>query len=188
MQEQKVFTYNAENEKLVGIETLPDNTSGKLATVVLVHGFCVDKSDKGMFDPLAQLLAEAGFAAYRFDFSGRGESEGNYEKTALTKMKNDLAKILEFVKKQPKVDKKRIGILAQSLGTSVTVALEPKVNSIVLLGSIVHPKEVLRVSSPWKKLDENGISIKNRPNGEVVTISSQFWKDFDNYDLLKSVK
>ncbi len=187
MQEKKVFIYNANGEKLVGIETLPDKVEEKLPAIVLVHGFCVTKSESGMFDALAQKLVEAGFASYRFDFSGRGESEGNYEKTTLTKMKDEMAKILEFVKSRPNIDENRIGILGQSLGTPVTVALEPKVKAIILMGAVARPKEILRVSSPWKKLDEKGVSIKIRPNEEVITIGPQFWSDFDNYNLLKCI-
>ena len=40
----------------------------------------------------------------------------------------------------------------------------------------------------WEKLDQSGISIKTKPNGEIIRIGPQFWKDFDKYDLLKSVK
>ena len=34
---------------------------------------------------------------YRFDFSGCGESEGDYSKTSLSKLKSDLSKIVDFV-------------------------------------------------------------------------------------------
>ncbi len=189
MQEKKVFLFNTEKEKLVGIKTLPVNAEGKLPTVLLVHGFGVDKHEYGLFDGLAKQLAEAGFAVYRFDFTGRGESQGNYSKITLTKLKSDLSKILEFVQSQPNVDTNRIGILAQSFGTAVVAALAPKVNAIVLMGSIARPKEIMGVPMKWKKLDQSGISTKvKETSGEVITIGSQFWSDFDNYNLLESIK
>ncbi len=187
MKEKKVFTVNELGEKLVGIETLPDNVTGKLPTVVLVHGFGVDKREKGMFDALAEKLAASEVASYRFDFSGRGESEGNYEKTTLTKLKLDLGKILEFVQCRPNVDISRIGVFAQSFGTSVTVALMPKVKAIALMGSIAHPREILGIPYKWVEFNECGISRKIKPDGEVITIGPRFWKDFDNYNLLESI-
>jgi len=56
MIEKKVFTLNEFGEKLVGVETVPDIKKNKYPTVVLVHGFGVDKSEYGMFDGMAQKL------------------------------------------------------------------------------------------------------------------------------------
>lgn len=189
MKETKVSVLNRSNEKLVGIETSPLIEKEKYPTILLIHGFGVTKEeDGGMFDELAKCLAETGFLVYRFDFSGRGESDGDYSKTSLSKQKSDLEKIIEFVKSQPKVDSSRIGALAQSFGTSVIVALELKVKTVILMGSVSHPSVVMGRPSKWEKLDRNGISKKIKPNGERILIGPQFWKDFDNYNLLESVK
>lgn len=188
MKETKVSILNEFNEKLVGIETAPSIEKEKYPTVVLVHGFGVTKEELGMFDELAEKLAKAEFLVYRFDFSGRGESGGDYSDTSLSKQKSDLSKILMFVKSQSKVDALRIGILAQSFGTSVTVALMPKVNTIILMGSMAHPKKICGTLPKWEKLDQNGFSKKIKSTGEVIIIGPQFWKDFDGYDLLEFVK
>lgn len=187
MKETKVSILNEYNEKLVGIETAPSIEKEKYPTVLLVHGFGVTKEEGGMFDELAKNLAESGFLVYRFDFSGRGESEGDYSKTSLSKQKSDLSKILEFVKSQEKVDIANIGILAQSFGTPVTVALMPKVKTIILMGSIAHPPIVSGNPAKWEIFDKDGISKKVKPSGEVIFIKSQFWKDMDNYNLLDSI-
>ncbi|MBI2583152.1 MAG: alpha/beta hydrolase [Candidatus Aenigmarchaeota archaeon] len=184
MKETKVSILNKQNEKLVGIETAPSIEEEKYPTVLLVHGFGVTKEEGGMFDELAKNLADAEFLVYRFDFSGRGESEGDYSETSISKQKSDLTKILKFVKSQEKVDVARIGILAQSFGTSVTVALTPNVKTIILMGSIAHPQIVSGKPSKWEVFDKEGTSKKVKPNGEVIFIKSQFWKDMDNYNLL----
>lgn len=189
MQEKKVFSYNEQGEKLAGIETLPSNANGKLAAVLLVHGFGVDKHEYGLFDGLAQRMVESGVIVYRFDFSGRGESQGNYAEVTLTKLKTDLQSMLEFVRDAPNVDKNRIGILAQSFGTSVVAALAPKAKAVVLMGSISHPLESMAVEGKWAKLDQNGTSTKvKETSGEVITINKEFWKDFGNYNLVESIK
>lgn len=187
MRETKVSILNEYDEKLVGIETAPSIEKEKYPTVLLVHGFGVTKEEGGMFDELAKNLADAEFLVYRFDFSGRGESEGDYSETSLSKQKSDLSKILEFVKSQEKVDVANIGILAQSFGTPVTVALMPKVKTIILMGSIARPPIVSGNPAKWEVFNKDVTSKKVKPNGEVIFIKSQFWKDMDNYNLLESI-
>jgi len=187
MKEEKVTILNEFREKLVGLKTVPSNRENKYSTVVLVHGFGVTKSEDGMFDNLANHLSENGFLVYRFDFSGCGESEGDYSETSLSKLKSDLSKILDFVKSQSKVDSSRIGIHAQSFGTATTIALEPAIQCLVMTGSISHPKEVM------SKLfgdgyHPEGISTRTKSEGTITRIKPQFWKDFENYDLLNSIK
>src|SRR3990167_7129130 len=111
---KKVQTENNAGETLVGLENKPEEDRNKYPTVILVHGFGATKEEDGMFDDIAENLADNGILVYRFDFSGRGESEGDYANTSLTKQRDDLKSILDFVKSQPKVDSSRIGILGQS--------------------------------------------------------------------------
>jgi len=187
MKETKITILNEFGEKLVGLETMPRVKRDKYPTIILVHGFGVTKSEYGMFDSLAKNLADNGFLVYRFDFSGCGESEGDYSETSLSKLKSDLSKILDFVKSQPDVNGSRIGIHAQSFGTATTIALEPEIQCLIMTGSISHPKEVL------SKLfgdgyHPEGISTRTKSEGTITRIKPQFWKDFENYDLLESIK
>ena len=128
-----------------------------------------------------------GIASYRFDFSGCGESEGNYSDTTLTKLKDDLSVIVNYVKENPNIDKDRIGILAQSFGTTVTVALAPKVKSIVLSGAFINPKEIFEQYF-GETYNPEGISVKNHTDGRVTNIKPVFWKDFDNYNLTSNLR
>lgn len=186
MQEQKVSIHNACGEKLVGIETLPENFKGKLPTVILVHGFAAGKDEYGMFTNLIKPLSELGIATYRFDFSGVGESEGDFRETTLTKLSGDLGKILEFVKIQPDVDVNRIAIVAQSLGTCVTLTLPPCVKCIALFGSVARPRETL---APLFGAGYNpkGDSYRTTQAGKVIHLNPTFWTDFDNYKLVENI-
>lgn len=184
--EIKIIIKNQEGERLVGLKGKPNIKFEKYSTVLLVHGFHVTKEEGGMFDNLAEVLTKEGYLVYRFDFSGCGESDGDYSKTSLTKLKNDLEKIINFIKSEPEVDRNKIGILAQSFGTSVTLALRPKVKTIVLMGTIIKLKEI------FKKLfgdsyNPKGISTKIRSSGRITTVNFGFWVDLNKYDLLETV-
>ncbi len=188
MKEIKVSTINGFNEKLVGIETIPSVKKSKYPTAILVHGFGSNKEEtNGGFNEFAKNLSAEGFLVYRFDFSGCGESDGDYSETSLSKLKSDLSKILEFVQSQSKVDNSRIGILGQSFGTATAITLEPKVKCIVLMSSIVNSKEIL-AELFGKGYNPDGISTRIKPNGVITKIKPQFWKDFENHNLLESIK
>ncbi len=185
MRETKVSILNENNEKLVGIETTPSIEKTKYPTVILVHGFGAAK--EGMFDNIAKNLSEVGILVFRFDFSGCGESEGDYSETSLSKLKSDLSKILEFVKSQPKIDTQKIGILGQSFGTATTITLEPKVKCLIMMGSSSHPKEIL-IKLFGDGYNPDGISTRINSNGVIIKVKPQFWKDFENHKLLESIK
>lgn len=187
MKEQKVQTKNNLGEALVGIETKPTVIQDKYPTVVLVHGFGVTKEEGGMFDEIANQLAAKGFLSYRFDFSGRGESEGDYMDTSLSKQRDDLKSILEFVRIQPLVEASRIGILGQSFGTPTSITLNPKIQSLVLMGSFGHVREVMKTLF-GKGYNPSGVSTRVKTDGEVVKLNPTFWKDFENHDILGSLK
>lgn len=185
MRESKISILNEFNERLIGIESVPSTEQESYPAIVLVHGFGVTKEEGGMFDDIARHLAEANFLVYRFDFSGCGESEGDYSETSLSKLSADLSNILEFVKSKEKV--KWVGILAQSMGTSTTITLEPEVRCMLLMGAIAHLKELL-ISLFGSGYNPNGISTRVKPDGRVIELKPQVWKDFDNHHLLESIK
>src|SRR3990167_4171484 len=169
MKEQKIKIKNTAGEALIGVEVMPDEKKDKYPVVVLVHGFAYQKEEDGMFVDLAKHLSEIGIASYRFDFSGCGESEGDYMNTTLTKLRDDLKSILDFVKSRPYLDPDRLGIVAQSFGTTTTISLAPNIKSLVLMGSLLHAKEIL-INLFGKGYNPNGISTRERPDAETVKI------------------
>jgi len=71
--QERITLTNKHGEKLVGV--LDDTGSRQL--VVLCHGFRSSK-ESGTLVNLAAALVSEGISAFRFDFSGNGESEGQF--------------------------------------------------------------------------------------------------------------
>ena len=187
--EEKVSLINEFNEKLVGLKTIPSKSREKYPTIILVHGFGVTKEENGMFDRLANLLANERYLVFRFDFSGRGESEGDYKDTSLTKLNSDLKKIFEYVKGQEDVDTENIGMVAQSFGTPVAVSIKPGIKTLILMGSLSDPKK--HFTNSFKKRGNyvpKGISTRPRSDGTIVSIGPQFWTEFGKFSLLEDIK
>lgn len=187
MRENKVYVQNTEGERLAGLETFPDEKKDTYPVILLVHGFGVDKHEGGMFDRLTELLAEKGFLVYRFDFSGRGASEGDYADVTLSKLASEIQSFMKFIKAQSFVDTDRIGILAQSFGTENTIVARPDVKTIILMGTVAFP---LKVLPPLfgEGYHPEGVSIRKNSSGEVIKINKGYWEDFEKHNLLEEIK
>ncbi|MCL4354158.1 alpha/beta hydrolase [Patescibacteria group bacterium] len=184
--EQRLEVKNKAGETLVGTYVVPKK-GVNFPCVIMVHGFHYFKEEDGLFVETSRFLSDVGIASCRFDFSGCGESEGDYSETTLTKLKNDLSVIVNYVRKNLEIDKNRIGIFAQSFGTTVTVALSPKVKSIVLAGAFINPSDIFKQYF-GKRYNPTGISVKNHTDGRITEIKPGFWKDFNNYNLMSELR
>lgn len=110
----KVFFYSKDGLRLVGIWNIPK--SNTLKAIILVHGITVDKDEDGIFIELAELLKENGYAVFRFDFRGHGESEGRSVDMTIAGELLDLDAAVMEVKSK---GYKKIGLLAASFGGSI---------------------------------------------------------------------
>ena len=185
MTERKFEITNASNEKLVCIEVLPTKEpNSPLPAVILCHGFAYFKEEDGIFTSLAKRLAAKGYAVYYFDFSGCGESEGNYTNTSLTKLTRDLRRVHEEITGLSYIDGDSISLVGQSFGTSVVIAAQIlNVVRVVLCGAFVDPYVLLSGLFDVGDFNEHGISTRGRSDGRVTTIGPQFWQDLKSYQL-----
>ncbi|PIA42961.1 hypothetical protein AQUCO_02000425v1 [Aquilegia coerulea] len=90
----RITIVNKYGEKLVGV--LHETCSIEL--VILCHGFRSSKECTSLVS-IASALANKGISAFRFDFSGNGESEGSFQYGNYHKDADDLrAVVLHFIR------------------------------------------------------------------------------------------
>jgi len=90
-------------------------SSKNKATVIVCHGYGTNKAD---VLEIARILHGGGFNVVMFDFRGHGESGGigcNFGKTET----RDVKAVIDFIKVQPKLKNRAIGILGISMGGSI---------------------------------------------------------------------
>ena len=105
---EKVSFKNSEGLELAGVlHTLEKQAD---SAIIISHGFCSNK-DRERTVEVANLYAENGFAALRFDFGGSGESYKT--EISVGKQVDDLKLAIEFVKG---TGYKKIGLQGESLG------------------------------------------------------------------------
>jgi pimeloyl-ACP methyl ester carboxylesterase len=102
--------------------------------VVIAHGVTGNK-DRPLLVTLAEALAQAGFHALRFSFSGNGGSEGRFEESTITKEIEDLGSVLSALEGW------EIGYVGHSMGAAVGVlraVQDPRIRFLVSLGGMAH--------------------------------------------------
>lgn len=182
--QEKVFIKNRYGNKLAGLIDYPKGKKIKYPAVLLVHGFHYHKHD-AEFDVLSSRLSDKGFLVFRFDFTGCGESEGDFINESLTKEIDDFNKILLYIKSREDVDK--IGVLAQSFGTAGVIAAKPDVSAIVLTSTTGdHLKSLPNLFGD--NYNPDGISWKKRSYGGMTRVNKSFWEDLRRYNLFEIVK
>ncbi|KAG2589549.1 hypothetical protein PVAP13_5NG128181 [Panicum virgatum] len=88
----RVVVANKHGENLVGML----HHAGSNKVVILCHGFVACKDDSIMID-LATALTKQGIGAFRFDFSGNGESEGEFHYGSYRKEADDLHSVVSYL-------------------------------------------------------------------------------------------
>lgn len=145
IKENSITFLNPAGEKLWAILTLPDE-EGKLQALIMCHGFSQTKSQR-KFVELARKLAENNIASLRFDFSGHGDSEGEFEILSIEGQVQDLKSAYDALLKNEKIDREKIAILGHSLGALVTVLFQVKyrkAKALILVSPALHQRELIK--------------------------------------------
>jgi putative phosphoribosyl transferase len=107
---------------------------GPHPAVVFAHGWGSSK-DSPRNRVVAEALRRLGFAAFLFDFTGHGESEGTQEDSTPEQQVNDLDAALDTLEGLEEVDRNRLGVVGASSGAAVAVrgaARDPRIRVLVL--------------------------------------------------------
>ena len=114
----------------------------KRPAILFIHGSGpVDRNESARFIPLnvfnslAEEFGNAGYASFRYDKRGVGESKGSYYRAGLWDLVDDAARALVVLKSQKEVDPEKIVIVGHSEGCYIAplVAQRIPVAGMVLL-------------------------------------------------------
>ena len=122
--EEKVKFKNFFNEELTGYWKI-----GRPGPVILLlHGFCGDKDEKGLFSQCAEHFSRYGLNTLRFDVSGTGESAGDFKQSSIRKQASDLNSAINYAKER--YPHSPIGMVGFSLGATVALySMNPNIKA-----------------------------------------------------------
>ena len=96
----EIFGFPSGNEQINGVLYAPQNAKATRA-VLLLHGWSGYRIGPGqLLSETARELAKNGFAAYSFDFRGRGESEMEVHQASLNSMIRDATRAVPLLREQ----------------------------------------------------------------------------------------
>lgn len=130
---ERQVTFTCRGSRLYGILSSPPSDTGR--GVVFLHGWAGQRTGPHrIFVQMARRLAEEGVSSLRFDFRGRGDSEGDADEASLTTMIEDAAEAVKcLLENDPRV--RTITLLGLCSGGEAAIgasSLNPAVKSLAL--------------------------------------------------------
>ena len=184
MQNTRVSFPNAAGETLSGILSLP--ISQPRAFALFAHCFTCTKNLKAATN-ISRSLAAAGIAVLRFDFTGLGESEGDFADTNFSSNVGDLVAAAQFLEAEHEAP---LVLLGHSLGGTAVLQAARDVPSAVAVATIGSPAEPAHVAHLLEgsraELESSGVAAVQL-GGRPFTIKRQFLDDIESHSLADTV-
>lgn len=183
MKTQRVAFTNHSGERLSGALDMPEGEPRAFA--LFAHCFTCGKSLTPV-RRIAEQLTNEGIALFRFDFTGLGESDGEFADTTFYSNLKDLQSAAAFLQQEHQSPAILIG---HSLGGAAALAIAgslPDLTCIVTIGAPADPTHVKHLMH-GAEFDNNGraeISIGGRP----FTIGREFVDDLERHDVERAAQ
>ncbi|NNF99735.1 MAG: alpha/beta hydrolase [Desulfobacteraceae bacterium] len=174
---EKIYFTNHEGHTLSGMLEMPGDGKPE-AYCIFAHCFTCTKNIKAAVN-ISRALAATGIAVLRFDFTGLGESEGDFTDTNFSSNVDDLMAAAAYLAKAHEPPQIMIG---HSLGGAAVLMAAGKVDrvkAVVTIGAPGDPNHLKHL------LTGKEAEIKVRGVAEVMlagrtfTIKKQFLDDLD---------
>jgi putative redox protein len=184
MPTSKVTFHNPDGQQLAGLLDIP--AAGPRAFALFAHCFTCSKHLKSATNIVRSLNA-ARIAVLRFDFTGLGESAGDFVDTTFSTNIGDLVSAANFLTAEHMAPELLIG---HSLGGAAMLAAAEQIPTAKALATIGAPSDPAHVKHLFQS-DTAEIATKGQITvslgGRPFTISQQFVDDLSTHSLLQQV-
>ena len=186
MRSQKLKFTNADGDTLVAQLEMPIDQK-PVAFALFAHCFTCNKNLTAAKN-ISRSLAEEGFGVLRFDFSGLGESEGDFADTNFSSNVDDLISAAGFMEEKYQAPKLLVG---HSLGGAAVYFAGAKLESVEAVASIGAPSSPSHVEHLLKS-DIDRIEKEGKAEVEIAgrrfMIKKQFLDDLETHTMAETVK
>lgn len=174
---RKKVEFSSQGQKLAGLLETPDGAIR--AYVLFAHCFTCGK-DVAAASRISRFLVQHGFAVFRFDFTGLGNSDGDFANTNFSSNTEDLLSAASFLEEHYQAPQLLIG---HSLGGAAVLAIAAQLNEVKAVVTIGAPYEAGHVIHNF---DAHVDTIEKNGQAKVIlgsrefTIKKQFLDDLRN--------
>jgi putative redox protein len=185
MKSERLTFENAQGQKLVARLDRPDSfDAGPFA--LFAHCFTCTKNFKAVAN-ISKALTAKGVGVFRFDFTGLGESEGDFSYTNFSSNTEDLIAAAQFLEREHSAPNILIG---HSLGGAAVLQAAHSIPSASAVATIAAPCEPNHLK---KLLNLSAEEMETKGEAEIViagrqfTIRKQFIDDLDETNMKKTI-
>ncbi|MGM5469715.1 alpha/beta hydrolase family protein [Flavobacteriaceae bacterium LMO-SS05] len=181
MSTNKITFKNSQNQTLVARLELPENEVPK-AFALFAHCFTCNKNLTAV-RTISKTLTKKNIAVLRFDFTGLGESEGDFENTNFSSNVEDLYSAAQFLEEYYQAPSLLIG---HSLGGAAVLFASAKILSVKAIATIGAPSNPEHVAHLFKnsiaEINASGKAIVSI-GGREFTIQKHFIDDIQDQNI-----
>jgi len=153
---------------------------GSSAYALFAHCFTCGK-DAVAATRISRALTSAGIAVLRFDFTGLGQSGGDFANSNFTSNVEDLVRAASFLgatRQAPSI------LIGHSLGGAAVLAAAagiPEVRAVVTIGAPADPRHILALIGDQLAGLNNSESVEISLGGRPFKVGRQFLDDLDSH-------
>ena len=156
--------------------------------LIVCHGFFGAKENRGKIFTFADKLNEKGLGVLAFDFTGCGESSGEFSEITLSRQADDLNTVISFAMQEYKLP---LLLLGRSFGGSTIIALPEhpaSVKGYIFWSVPIDLKKTFSkvLDSQYYEL-ESGAAITVKENDQQYILQPAFAADIKNIDLKQAL-
>jgi len=178
---------NLDGETLAGSLELPDHGNEVVSYALFAHCFTCGK-DIAAASRISRALAARGIAVLRFDFTGLGNSDGDFSNTNFSSNVDDLVQAARALQTQFRAPEILIG---HSLGGAAVLSAATRLESIKAVVTIAAPATAKHLLQLFKQdaaqIVEQGQSVVSL-GGREFSIRKQFLDDIEQYHSTAEIK
>jgi len=183
---EKVTFTNLQGKQLAARLEVPTNQEAH-SYAIFAHCFTCNKNFSAVRN-ISRALVNKGIAVLRFDFTGLGESEGDFEETNFSSNVSDLIEAAKFLEENYKAPSLLVG---HSLGGAAVIFAASELDSVVAVSTIGAPSSPAHVQHLFKSsVDEIKMTGKAKVNigGRDFTIKKDFIDDIESKPMKRVLK
>ncbi|PTN07836.1 bifunctional alpha/beta hydrolase/OsmC family protein [Nitrosomonas aestuarii] len=185
MSSTKVTFQNKQGESLAGLLELPDSAVKFYA--IFAHCFTCSKNSLAA-TYISRALAKKGIAVLRFDFTGLGNSAGDFSNTNFSSNIHDLIAADAYLKENYAAPRLLIG---HSLGGAAVIAVAQHLKNAKAIVTIGAPATAAHVKNLFAGVQEEILENQKarvQLGGRNFTIQKQFVEDLQSHNSLDHIK
>jgi len=153
------------------------------AYAIFAHCFTCSKESRAA-TRISRALAENGIATLRFDFTGLGESEGEFGRSSFSSNVEDIVAAAKFLSNHHQAPKLLIG---HSFGGTAVIAAAARLPSIVGVVTIGAPANPAHVAHNVVRQKNDGDGFDVTISGRKFRVAPSFLNDIADHPLEKTL-